>query len=189
MISINEDFSLFDDFREGSRKALGRYFGHYGEGIHYLLEKKTGNARVAKEAAMEVFTILYESRDNIASPSQLWSFLYSTATTVALKYIREREGSDIDLFKPLGERHPESDKNEKRRVQVIMDPGLARAIAKLTPRQKEVAERYRAGMKTHQIANFLGIEPQTVLNHKTHGINRLKLAFGEKWIENNPFLA
>jgi|GEM_PF-4186105 len=187
MIIIQEDFSLFDDFREGSRKALDRYIAHYGKGIHYLLEKKTGSAKVAKEATVEAFTILYHSRHTIESPAQLWSFLYSTATKVAAKHAAGHDGSDIDLFKPLEERRSIADKNEKKKLDVIMDPGLARAIEKLTPRQKEVAACYRAGMKTRQIADFLGIASQTVLNHKTHGSKQLKLAFGENWIENNPF--
>lgn len=184
--SIHEDFCLFEEFQEGSQPALRRYFDHYGKGIHYLLERKIGKAAVG--GTQEVFKTLFDHRKKIGSPAQLWDFLYSTAQEVASRY--RQKGQDINLFKRLGKRTTTlSQKNEKRRVELIMDPDQQRAIEELTPRQQEVAACYRKGMRTREIADFLGIASQTVLNHKTHAIDRLKKAFGDQWGENNPFLA
>ena len=148
-----------------------------------------GSAKATKEAVMEVFTILYESRGMIGSPAELWSFLYSTAKKVASKYAGEQDGKDIDLFKPLGRRRPLTEENEKRGVELIANPRLAQAIEKLTDQQRVVAALYRQGKKPKEIAAILKLSPQTVRNHKTHGIRRLRAAFGDNWVEINPFVA
>jgi DNA-directed RNA polymerase specialized sigma24 family protein len=60
-----------------------------------------------------------------------------------------------------------------------VEPGLSAALARLSPRQREVVVLVDAFEWTHQeVADLLGIRPSSVQTHLERGLARLRAALG-----------
>lgn len=180
----------FEEFRAGSRTALGYYFGLDGEKVFQYLERKTEDAEIAKELTARVFTVSYETRERFQAEAQLRPCFFHTARRLAQAYLWEKgriRKVEIDVLFRVDECSAFDDA-EAKRAEVLM--GLRHSFRKLTPRKRRILVYYYfRKMSTWEIAQRLRVVPQTVLNHKSQALNFIKLDLWGKWGENNPFLA
>ena len=163
--------------RKGSHSAyralLERYWGRL---VAYAVPM-LGGRDAAEDVVQEVFIRLWRSRSGWQSRGSVGAYLYRITRNLALNRRRDRKvaldfrlGPDVGLSGPRPPRDPDTVLHVE-----ILRRDVERAIAALPERRREVfilARFHRLSYR--EIADAMGISPQTVANQMSQALASLR---------------
>jgi RNA polymerase sigma factor (sigma-70 family) len=167
--------------QQGEEKALKHFFEALHDGIYDSALRIVQDRAEAKDIAQESFMKLWASREVIQDETHVRNFLYLEAKRLSLmslrsrkkQILREGEFSYLSKAQDIAD-EPDPGMQAEMMAHDALDQ-LLTDIETLPPGCQEVFKLYYLEkMNTRQIAEHLGLCPQTVLNHKTRARNRLR---------------
>ena len=173
------DQKLAELLSVNDRKAFAQIFQRY----HYILlihaYKKLEQQEAAEDIVQEVFTTLWEKRENITVSTNLSGYLYTAIKNRALDTIarKKTEGRYIDSLKNFIETSVVVTDHLVREKQ--MREIIEREVSRLPPRMRKVFELSRNQHLSHKdIAAKLEISEQTVTDQIKKALKILRTKVG-----------
>jgi RNA polymerase sigma-70 factor (family 1) len=173
------DQKLAELLSVNDRKAFAQIFQRY----HYILlihaYKKLEQQEAAEDTVQEVFTTLWEKRENITVSTNLSGYLYTAIKNRALDTIarKKTEGRYIDSLKNFIETSVVVTDHLVREKQ--MREIIEREVSRLPPRMRKVFELSRNQHLSHKdIAAKLEISEQTVTDQIKKALKILRTKVG-----------
>lgn len=187
--SFATDALLWDAFREGDVLAFEQlYNAHAGPLLVYGKRLSTDTAQVA-DAVQDVFLEIWKRRATLTTPNAIRFYLFRimrnrlvghlTRTTDPLHQASDLTDVDDRLSSPsLETLLTELDTQQQQQVR------LRRAVESLPPRQQEALTlAYYHQFSNEEVAQIMGINPQSVTNHISRAILALRqLLNGAIWM-------
>lgn len=187
--SFATDAHLWDAFREGDVRAFEQiYNSHAGPLMVYGKRLSTDTHQVA-DAVQDVFLEIWKRRATLTTPNTIRFYLFRvlrnrlvghlTRTTDPLHQASDLTDIDVRLSSPpLETLLTELDTQQQQQVR------LRRAIESLPPRQQEALTlAYYHQFTNEEVAQIMGINPQSVTNHISRAILVLRqLLDGAMWM-------
>ncbi len=181
---LDEDLSLWNEFRSGHADAFGELIRiHYQDLFHYGT-RFTRDEELVKDCIQDLFLELWTNRLTISSTSFVKYYL--------LKSLRRRLGRKIGLSRQVtawDELHFESLFNGAPSVEtsIIREEWLAdlarkmrKALAGLSRRQQEVIYlRFYVDADIEEIAEIMSLNRQSVYNLLHDALKKLKKLSGK----------
>lgn len=180
------DSELWEALRSGRRQALDQLFRtHYPHLYHYGL-KLSADPELTRDGIQELFITLWNSRHSLSEAFSVKAYLLTSLRRILLRTIQTRQNArrrsteytEMQLRPQLTAEdfiiHRET---EHQRQALLQD-----ALDTLTDRQLEILYlRFYNGLSNGEIASVLDINNQSVRNHLSRALGRLKEAvFSEK---------
>ena len=177
----NNDSELIQRTLEGDQHAFAQLVEKYQEQVHTLAWQKIGDFHIAQEITQDVFITAYQKFSTLTHYRQFAGWLYVVTNRKCIAWHRKKkiETQSIDETNPaeLEEAHyleymtqqREEAAKEKRRAIV------QKLLSKLQESDRTVMSLYYlAEMSCEEIAEFLGVAPNTVRSRLHRARNRLK---------------
>ena len=159
------DYQVVNDLKHGDIKAFDRLFGKYSERLYNFSLKYLKSTDDAEEVVQEVFLYIWEKREGLKPESSFNAYVFTIAYNIIKKHFikKSRENAFLDdqMYVFL---------NEENSLDQIIDykfllEKVEIIINALPARRKEVfIKRKYEGLPVKQIADELGISPNTVEN-------------------------
>lgn len=135
---------------------------YYVELCEYVL-RLVGSAEVAEDVVQDLFLHLWNTRGPRDAVRLTRPYLYTSARNAALKYLRHRRVVDAWVERASREEFPSPDSPSDLCLQRELEEAVARAIAELPPRCREIfLLRRRDQLSYQEIAAHAGISLGTV---------------------------
>ena len=157
----------FLQFQQGSKKIFEELFWFYKSEIYSYAHNLLRNTADAEDVTAFAFSQLWLERGNIKESGHIKGFLYRTTRNKSMSTLRERArrrliSFDEDSLDEIQDTEgPDSLNMDSLKFKVIMQL-LEEEIAKLPPKQKEVARLFflqRRSMR--EVAQIMGINYKT----------------------------
>ncbi|MFD2554257.1 RNA polymerase sigma factor [Sphingobacterium tabacisoli] len=184
------DRDTIADLKKGNLSAFNRVYEVLSNGVYSVCFKITKDKHVAEDILQDVFVKLWNYRGQLDVEGNIWVFLYVVSKQLSINKIKaiqrsvvqDEEAVDLSQTAPS----PEEEVFYKE-LKSLMD----KTIAELPHQQRTVIELSRNEGLTHQqIALRLGIAPNTVKNHMTQALKKLRTHFGDAYFHNTvPLMA
>ncbi|MCS3801027.1 RNA polymerase sigma factor [Niastella sp. OAS944] len=179
MIAILKD-DMIQDFQQGSEKAFQMVFDHYYRRLVGFVSKLTDNEQEAQDISLRTFQTLFKRCQLFNSENNIRAFLYVSARNNSLNYLKAKKRLDRKkktLFEKLS-----NDTRVCYAYSITEDVVeiIQAAIEALPPESKRVFKMlYYEDLKPSEIAEILQISVNTVYNHKSLAIKKLRLLLAE----------
>ncbi|ERJ57737.1 RNA polymerase sigma factor [Sphingobacterium paucimobilis] len=173
------DRDTIADLKKGNIDAFNKVYEILSNGVYSVCFKITKDKYAAEDILQDVFIKLWNYREQLDVEGNLWVFLYVVSKQLSInkiksgsrRLIQDEEAVDTELMAPS----PEEEVFYKE-LKSFVD----KTIAELPHQQRTVIELSRNEALTHQqIALRLGIAPNTVKNHMTQALKKLRTHFGD----------
>ncbi len=177
----HDDSELIQRTLEGDQQAFTQLVEKYQEQVHTLAWQKIGDFHIAQEITQDVFITAYQKFSTFTHYRQFAGWLYVVTNRKCIAWHRKKkiETQSIDETNPaeLEEAYyseytahqREEAAKEKRRTIVH------KLLSKLQESERTVMHLYYiAEMSCEEIAEFLGVAPNTVRSRLHRARNRLK---------------
>ena len=177
----NDDAELIQRTLEGDQHAFAQLVEKYEEQVHTLAWQKIGDFHIAQEITQDVFITAYQKFSSFTHYRQFAGWLYVVTNRKCIAWHRKKKikTQSIDETNPneleeayyteyMAHQREEATK-EKRRTMV------QKLLSKLKESDRTVMNLYYiAEMSCEEIAEFLGVSPNTVRSRLHRARNRLK---------------
>ena len=177
----NDDSELIQRTLEGDQQAFAQLVEKYQEQIHILAWQKIGDFHIAQEITQDVFLTAYQKFPTFTHYRQFAGWLYVVTNRKCIAWHRKKkietqsidETNSIELEEAYYSEYTvyqrEEAAKEKRRTIVH------KLLSKLQESERTVMSLfYLAEMSCEEIAEFLGVAPNTVRSRLHRARNRLK---------------
>lgn len=165
-----------EDFKAGNRSACKTVFDAYSPGIFELAYRILKSRELAEEVVQDTFIKLWLSRETIDTSKNLWSLTYVIAKRLCFNKLRSAK-YDLLLQQELIHRMTLATEDNKTQVNE-MEKLLKDSVELLPARQREVWQLSREeGLSHKEIADQLGISPNTVKNSLVQSLKYLRQHF------------
>lgn len=177
----NIDYLEVKGVKHSNVKSFDILFNKYAQRIYNFSFKYLKSAEEAEEVVQEVFLYIWKSRDGLKPESSFNAYLFTIAHNIIKKYFlkraKENDFKDGLIYEFL--------KQENNLDKVIDYKFLLKKVEKiidsLPGRRKEVfIKRKYYGLSVKQIAEELGISPNTVENHLVAAQKQIKNVLDEE---------
>lgn len=170
------DYLAVKSLKNGDERAFDELFNKYSPRLYNFSVKYLKSAEEAEEVVQEVFLYIWDKRDGLKPANSFNAYIFTIAYNIIKKYFikksRDNAFKDELIYSLL---HQENNLDKiidykflLKKVELIIDA--------LPPRRKEIyLKRKYSGLSVKQIADDLGISPNTVEN---------QLASAQKQIQN-----
>jgi RNA polymerase sigma-70 factor (family 1) len=170
----NED-AIMLAFREGDKEAFREVYDRMVRPLTYFVENIIFSPIDAEDIVANAFTKLYNARSGMRSIEHIKRWLYVIVRNESIDYLRlrsrQREShTGVAYLGALSDDH-----HETERVKSAVFQGILHEIEKLPRQRKAILRLYFFEQKsTAEIAKQLGLNSQTVLNHKAKALESLR---------------
>ncbi|MDR3715819.1 MAG: sigma-70 family RNA polymerase sigma factor [Puia sp.] len=183
-VRLKNEEAVMTSFREGNKDAFRVIFEQLVKPLTYFVENIIYSKVDAEDIVSSGFYKLYQARMAMRSYEHVKRWLYVIVRNEAIDYLRaktQRRESHVDIaYLESGSIEQQA---ETERVRAILLQELHAEIEKLPRQRRAVLLLYFFKHKnTAEIAHELGLNPQTVLNHKTKAIIALRESGRFKWL-------
>lgn len=169
---------LIVKFNQGDTEAFTVLYNRYYYTLYNFIKRFIPDREDAEDLTAEVFVKLWKLRANLNTIKNLEAFLYITGRNACLDFLRhmqrrnKREKEVIrNLLQQSGEGVLEED------VKAIVLRTIHEEIEKLPRSCRTVFKMaYIDGRSNDEIAEALGINNQSVRNHKVRAVKLLRIA-------------
>ncbi|MDE0637385.1 MAG: sigma-70 family RNA polymerase sigma factor [Candidatus Poribacteria bacterium] len=177
----NDDAELIQRTLEGDQHAFAQLVEKYQEQVHTLAWQKIGDYHIAQEITQDVFITAYQKFPTFTHYRQFAGWLYVVTNRKCIAWHRKKkiETQSIDETNPteldevyyseyMSQQREEAAKEERRTI-------VQKLLSKLQESDRTVMHLYYiAEMSCEEIAEFLGVAPNTVRSRLHRARNRLK---------------
>lgn len=163
---------MIRSIKEGDRKAFKIFYDTYASFVYSLSYRILKDNAMAEEVVQECFVNIWLKRETIDEKKEITSFIFVVAKRICLNYLRKIKYANIYL-----KQIKLNDVNDVEEKIALSDlqKSLSDRIALLPKQQRTAFELSRLEGYTHQqIAEQMGISPNTVKNHITQALAYLR---------------
>lgn len=173
--AIAEDRDLVIRLINNDQEAFCELYAKYKTRLLYFAAKFIKSNEFAEDIYQDAFAVIWQSRCFLDPEKSFSSYLYTVVKNRILNTLRDIENNQKLKSHILDHSIDHSDTTnqfiEASELQAILD----KALAKLTPRQRQVFEMSRDGQLSHkEIAETLGISVFTVQEHISIALKTIK---------------
>lgn len=161
------------DLKSGDILAFNRIFELYSSKLFHFAKVYLGSDADSEELVQEVFSILWERRNQLKDGFSFQSYLFTIAFNIIKKHFRQKK-----LFKNFA--REELLKGEETEPSEQIDyASLKQYILRLCeafpPQRREVFMRSRfEGLSNQEIADQLGLSKKTIENHLNLALREIR---------------
>lgn len=174
-----DDRTKWNRFRKGDDSALSGIYAEYAGSLYLYGQKLTGNRAVIEDALHDLFIDLIRNRRSIGETGNIQFYLLKAFRRKLIRQLNResRYGDDQlkeNLFDVRYSAEQEMIAEESRNHTAKC---LARAIEKLSPRQKEaIYLKFQKELDYREISEILGMEIEASRNLVYRAVKSLKEA-------------
>ncbi len=181
MVEIFPDteHALLKEISQGSETAFATIFHGYRDRVYSYSVKMLQSEETAKEVTQDVFMKLWISRAKLAEVISLDAYIFTIARNHCFNLLKRlalerKAGLHLAGLSEVDNHTEETIHfNEYRRL-------LDKAIASLPARQREVyILSYVEGMKRNEVAEKMGISPETVKSQLALAVAHIRNSVGK----------
>jgi RNA polymerase sigma-70 factor (family 1) len=176
MKAIYSDMELIHGLQHGKEAAVKQLYDLHYQALCYYADKLLFNKEEAEDIAVESFLKLLRKKDDFDNLKDIESFLFTSARNACIDVLRKtkRREKDHETLAFLSE--PDSFPDDKEMITAMTLQTIYAEIENLPQQCKLVFQAiFIDGKTTSQIAEEMGISPQTVLNQKSKAIQVLRM--------------
>jgi RNA polymerase sigma-70 factor (family 1) len=181
--NTNED-AIMLAFREGDRDAFREIYDRMVRPLTYFVENIIFSPIDAEDIVANAFSKLYHARSGMRSIEHIKRWLYVIVRNESIDYLRlrSRQRESHNEVAYLGTEADEQYETERVKSEVFQC--ILHEIEKLPRQRKAILRLYFFEQKsTAEIAKQLGLNSQTVLNHKAKALESLRKSGTKfKWL-------
>jgi len=178
------DSRLIRKAKQGNERAFKKLVGKYELKVLYLAFDILGNYEDAKDLAQEVFIRVFDKFHTFQARSRFSTWLYRITVNMATDYLRKTNKTQLQSLD--GDHGEMENQMTSDRVEMITETelkieqkelnGLLRsALDKISTNQRTaVILRYFHQKSSHEIAEILECDVNTVRTHIFRGLKKLK---------------
>jgi RNA polymerase sigma-70 factor (ECF subfamily) len=169
------DNELVALLKEGNEQAFTEIYKRYAGSLAGFAGSKLYNLDDARDILHDMFTGLWENREQLHITSNLQSYLFAVIRHRIIDKIRKnvtREGY-ATMVQSLAAVYPEG--VDKLVEAKELQQTIGKSLDQLPPRVKEIYKLSREeGLSNHEIAEKLNLSEQTVKNQLTVALKHLR---------------
>lgn len=170
-----DDQFLIESIQNGNERAFEYLFKEYYLPLTRFAWRYVKCKAIAEELVQELFTILWEKREDWNTVGSIRSYLYKSVRNLALNHLKHQDVKDH--FDPLWMDKKENPKikfQDDYREQQIKD-AIAKAIEELPERGKMTYKLHRYdGLTYGEIAEVMEVSVKTVESQMSRSLNTLR---------------
>jgi len=170
---VHNEKELLGAVAKGNEKAFGELFYAYHNQIGEYVLMLTASKELTQEIVQDVFVKIWLNRENLPAVQNFSSYLFILTRNYTLNCIR-REVNERK-HKEAFELFAVADEGGMTPENPVPDygPVIERAVAQLPPQQQRVFVLKQAGRKNAEIANELGISPESVKKYQQWAVKAI----------------
>lgn len=174
VFDTNEE-AIMKAFREGDKDAFREIYDRTVRPLTFFVENIVYSSIEAEDIVASAFHKLYNARTGMRSFEHVKRWLYVTVRNQSIDYLRvrarKRESHGELAYLDVAS----EEQMETERVKAELLRNILAEIDKLPRQRKAILRAYFFEQKTTaEIAGQLGLNPQTVLNHKAKALDALR---------------
>lgn len=161
---------------EGSETAFRKLFYQYRPRLIAFVLGLSRKEQSAEDIVHDIFLDLWKNRERLPEIEHFSTYLFKAVQYKAHRQLQRRAKEVLILAELRREEYGEiaSEQQETLSLKAVQD-FLRQSLDKLTPQQRKIFLLSREEGLTHiQIAERLGIQPQTVSNHLSDALRILR---------------
>jgi len=179
--------------QSGDRAAFETLVRHYDQPVLRLAIHLTGSAEDARDIYQEAFLRAYRNLDKFRFESSFYTWIYRIVTNLCLDHLRRKQVRSSVAVEP---EHTDEDTKyveideaansrsntdpERDLMQRELGVRIARALAKLTPRERAVFEmKHYHGLKLRSIGESLHTSEETAKSTLFRATEKIRAALAE----------
>jgi RNA polymerase sigma-70 factor (ECF subfamily) len=181
MNTTDREAKMVKQFQRGDTAAVQYIYQSFYRPLCYFAEKLVGDKSEAEDIAIDSIIKLLEKKDHFDTIENIEAFLYISVRNACFDFLRATQRHDIshkEIFylTPEGE---DQANNELILASILRE--IYVQVEALPPQCREVFKLiFFKRQSSAEVANFLGISVQTVLNQKSRAIRLLRMALLKK---------
>lgn len=178
---INE-ITLLNRLRLGDPKAYSILYDNYWEQLYIQAYKRVQDEDAAKDIVQSIFIAIWQRRETLEISSELSHYLNSAVKFQVFSYFRSARAKEkvIDQSISRLEQHSSID---DLKGYFELEKLIALEIELLPDKMKEAYLLKAAQHSTSEIAAKLNLKEQTVSNHLSEALRRIRLKLGAQYPE------
>jgi len=173
---------LIVQFNAGDTEAFTTIYHRYYYTLYNFVRRFILDREDAEDVTAEVFVKLWKLRANLNTIKNVEAFLYITGRNACLDFLRHVQRRNMrqkDIIRNLLQQ-PEEGKLEED-VEALVLRAITEEIEKLPRSCRAVFKMaYVDGRSNDEIAQALGINNQSVRNHKVRAVKLLRIALQDR---------
>jgi len=164
----------------GDEIAFRSLYDCHSEQVYQLAFRFLKDTAWSEEIVQDVFLKLWLNREGLDKDGNIWLYLYVITKRLCLNKLREIRKSAMLFERLMSTIEIAGNAPEERLVAEELEQQAQRAISRLPKQQQLIFKLSREEGLTHkEIAQRLGISPNTVKNHMVQAIKTLRTTLSQ----------
>lgn len=161
---------------EGNEGAFRTVYDLHSEQVYKFAFRFLKDSAWSEEVVQDVFLKLWLNRKMLDEQGNIWLYLYVIAKRLCLNKLREIRKTKVLFEQLMKSIEVEGNKIEEQLTVDEINQFAEKIIANL-PRQQQLVFRLsrEEGLSHKEIAQKLGLSPNTVKNHMVQALRTLKI--------------
>jgi len=161
----------------GDEAAFREVYDCHGEQVYQLAFRFLKDTAWSEEVVQDVFLKLWLNREGLDEQGNIWLYLYVIAKRLCLNKLREVRKSAVLLEQLMRNMETADNLSEEQLMADELERHAQHVISRLPKQQQLIFKLSREDGLTHnEIAQKLGLSPNTVKNHMVQALKTLKSA-------------
>ncbi|MCC8171562.1 MAG: RNA polymerase sigma-70 factor [Parabacteroides sp.] len=173
--TLIDEHELVNRLIRGDEDAFCELYAAYKNRLLYFAMKFVKSRDFAEDIFQDAFTVIWQSRRFIHPDASFSSYLYTIVHNRILNQICDLDKETALKEQILAQAIDYMDDTQEKILADDLREIIAKALEKLTPRQRKIFEMSREAQMSHQeIADTLGISVNTVHEHISVSLRTLR---------------
>ena len=191
-LSRVDDSQLIREAQRGNRVAFEELVRQYDRAVLRLALHLTGSESDAQDIYQEAFLKAYRNIGSFRFECSFYTWVYRIVTNLCLDHLRKKQvrkeespvttdhdGEEFDLLSQFADDRPGADP-ERDLMRRELGGRIARAMTKLTPRERMVFElKHFQGLKLRTIGEMLNTTEETAKNTLFRATQKMRGSLGD----------
>lgn len=160
----HDELMLMKRLKSGDRSAFSEIYGLFSTGLIRYVFSKTGDLDQAKDIVHDIFTKLWDQREDLQIDTSLTAYLYRQGLNRCLNSFRHQRVVDSHVLQSVAtfmESYAES--ADRRILDMELGDMIRVEIQALPPKMRETIElRLHQGLSNREIADQMSLSEHTV---------------------------
>lgn len=177
---IVDDAALLSQFIAGDMKAFDTIYRKYATSLYHQAYNRIGNREESLELVQDIFTSLWQKRDNLGHVSALRYYLFCSMRYLIYRHYRnhaiaQRHEKEFALLSAKVDNGNEEYQDLREAEEL-----LEKAIASLPDRMQEAFRlRRQENLSLDSIASRMNVSRPVVEKYVSEATKRLRLSLGD----------
>lgn len=170
------DETVLLDLQEGVEAAFSELYNRYHQQLYGFILSQVKISSITQDILHDIFLKLWDNRTKIKINNNVKSYLFRSCQNKVIDFYRQLAKDRILQENLLFHYEQQVQQSPDSKQQLLQLDSLAEeALNSLSPQRRIVFELCRRQGKTYnQVAEELGISPQTVKEHMANALSSLR---------------